>query len=153
MPQISRQRLKPHIEASIQQGFYDFLQSINSKQESVGFISQLLTKTEQTMLAKRLAVIVLSQQGYSYAHIRAVVKVSQSTISSIQRNLHINANPAFNNILKKLLSQKTQKNALQTLLNTITNSPIPPKGRSWATWKKQKAKMKREAGKLKENPF
>lgn len=48
-------------------------------------LESLLTKAERTMLAKRLAVILLLERESSYYRIMKVLKVSVSTVARIDR--------------------------------------------------------------------
>ena len=58
-----------------------------SKEEPFGFLSELLGKEEQIMIAKRLAIVVLLIEEKSLYSISRTVKVSPSTAGNIKRRL------------------------------------------------------------------
>lgn len=87
MVQLSRRPLSKFIYNSILESLDWLLRHLSKKEEVDTFLHDFLSKTERLMLAKRLAISLMLQKGYSYTEIRATLKVSPSTIYKIQQNL------------------------------------------------------------------
>ena len=77
-----KDRVKKRITGSLSRAF---LQSGTAHGRAM--IETLLTSTEQIMLAKRLAVIVMLEREYTYYRIMKTLKVSTSTIKRLHKNL------------------------------------------------------------------
>lgn len=58
-----------------------------SEKDIKGLFESIFTKTEKLMLAKRLAIAVLLEQGLSYPEISSAIKVSSVTISFVRNNI------------------------------------------------------------------
>lgn len=86
MTQISRRPISKDIETKIYESFYKAIGLLRD-QEAKLFINDLLTRTEKVMLPKRLAVAILLSKGWSYDSVRETLKVTQTTISNIERIL------------------------------------------------------------------
>lgn len=83
MPQVSRRQLSKHVEQRLFTLFFKSFAKLSSPSEIQKFLYDLLSPTEQTMLAKRLAIALLLAKGYTYETIKDILKVSQETISRV----------------------------------------------------------------------
>lgn len=63
--------------------FEKTIASLTRAQDVKDFIADLLTATEKTMLAKRLAIAILLEKGYDYRKICQILKVSFGTINAV----------------------------------------------------------------------
>jgi len=77
MAHVSKKKINNKVLNKIDKQLIDFFK--NKKYDFV-FLSDLLTKTERLMLAKRLAIMVLLKKGLSSYEISAMLKVSSSTV-------------------------------------------------------------------------
>lgn len=84
MTQISKHLLPKDIEEEMFDVFWQSVASVKNKKEAEKFFSELLTKTERVMLAKRLAIAVLLIRRYKYDQIKSLLKVSSCTISRVR---------------------------------------------------------------------
>jgi uncharacterized protein YerC len=84
MSHISKHYLKQEDFMVIHKILYEALASFYSTREAKVILGELLTKTEKIMLAKRLAIISLLNQGHSIYFIQHVLKVSPSTVARIR---------------------------------------------------------------------
>ena len=75
-------------------------------------LKQLLTPTEQVMLAKRLALILMIQKGYSYTTIGQTLKMTPTTINRFWSQVRQNKFSAVS-------YTKTKNVFLETLLGSI----------------------------------
>lgn len=87
MTQLSRYPVSKKVYDLIFDNFCWLIASLNKQQDVEIFIRDFLTKTEKLMLAKRIMIALLIEQGYSYDDIMQILKVSPSTIAKIQQLL------------------------------------------------------------------
>lgn len=57
--------------------------SLKSKDEVHAFLHDILTRTEVQMLAKRLQVVMMLEEGMKYEQIKDALNISEATISKI----------------------------------------------------------------------
>jgi uncharacterized protein YerC len=84
MTHVSKRKLSPETERKISDAFVRSLLSTNISRGKARLHS-LLTTTEKIMLAKRLAVITMLEQGDSQYRIMKTLNVSVSTIGRLDR--------------------------------------------------------------------
>lgn len=65
--------------------FCEALLSVKTPEEAVKFLTDLLTKSEIVMLAKRIKIAKLLIEGKDYRTIERLLEVSHSTISKVAR--------------------------------------------------------------------
>ena len=83
MAQISRLPLPKALEQQMYELFYKSLADLNSGHDIESFLDDLLTPTEKVMLAKRLAIAFLLDKGYNQRTVHTMMKVSLTTVNSI----------------------------------------------------------------------
>ena len=140
MGRISGRRIEPDIEERIFEVFWAYLVSLKHPHEMQEFLKSLLSRMEQVMLAKRLAIAVLLERGFNYEYIDETLKVSKSTISSVQKQLQSGAT-GYQLATKSILANRTNESLWNTLEEIMMNVSLPKRHGSEA-WKK-----KSEAGK------
>ena len=91
MGRISRRYLNKAIEERVFEVFWEHLARLSSPLLVGEFLQSLLSPTELTMLSKRLAIAILLSRGYTYKYIDETLKVSLSTIGTVQRQIHTGA--------------------------------------------------------------
>ena len=84
MSQVSKNNLPGAIQKDLYDQFFYILADLKNDQEAEEFLGEILTKTERTMLIKRLGIALLLVKGYTYRNIREALKVSFPTIRSVQ---------------------------------------------------------------------
>lgn len=112
MPQISRFPLKPKIAKEITNSLWWVVANLRTEDEVSKFLGDLLTTTEKTMLAKRLAVALMLEKGFTYWQIRDTLKVSTATILAM-RNWLEKGGEGYRLAIRKLLRREKIKNFLQ----------------------------------------
>ncbi|GIW67618.1 MAG: hypothetical protein KatS3mg096_486 [Candidatus Parcubacteria bacterium] len=70
-------------KAELLEEFCEAISVLKNRQEIMHFITDLLTKQEVIMLAKRIKIAKLLLKGLSYREIEKVVKVSHGTIAKV----------------------------------------------------------------------
>lgn len=88
MPHLSKKELDPRTKREILQTFEMILGKLN-RNEVNEFLSSLLTKTERTMLAKRLAIVTLLQEGVDDVDIAEALGVTRVTVNRIQLKIYL----------------------------------------------------------------
>lgn len=88
MPQVSKYPLRQSIKDDIIDSLWWLIGHLNQKDDVNKFLSDFLTETEKLMLAKRLAIALMLEKGFSYDVIKDTLKVSTSTITVISNWLH-----------------------------------------------------------------
>lgn len=114
--QLSDKKLSKKTRQKLFFRLYQVLADLNSPQEVESFLDSVLTPTEQTAVAKRLAIAWHLKNNRSYDEIMQIVKVSSATIASVQKMLE---SESFKLALKKIeadiWAEKTSKKISQAL--------------------------------------
>lgn len=101
MSQVSKNNLESVIQKELFDQLYYILSQFSDSSDAQSFLSELLTKTERVMVAKRLGIAVLLTKGYTYRNIRQVLKVSFPTIRSVQFWLD-HGSGAYRKVIEKI---------------------------------------------------
>lgn len=84
MAQVSKRQM----DATVEKKMYDLLDEAiaqtDTAEEAELFIHDLMTDTEQTVLAKRLMIALMLMEGYSYSQIDKALKVSPPTVFKVK---------------------------------------------------------------------
>lgn len=125
--------MKPEVQDRTLEVFMDVLTSTHLPHKS-SFVELFLTPTEKIMLSKRVAIAILIKRGYSYELIKEYLKVSQSTVAGIVKQLELSSQDT-QYMLDKIIRHKEMEIVIGNFeygLRTL----IPPKGRDWSIWRK-----------------
>ena len=118
--QVSKAKLTTKIKKEVFDDLYQVLADLRKKDEVGIFCQNFLTKAEQIILAKRLAVAYQLEKNKSYEEIKNSLKVSSATIANIDKMMskgkkgfalalrRIEANRWASNLAKKI-SKKLKK--------------------------------------------
>jgi uncharacterized protein YerC len=87
MPHLSKQEIKPEVKKVLQDQLLTFLSAASTKKEAKVLAEELLSETEQLMLGKRLAVVVMLARGYSYSEIKGLLGVTSQTVNRIAQEV------------------------------------------------------------------
>jgi len=82
MVHVSKNKLKPNVSRDIARQFISTISSLDRKAAEI-FFNDFFTPSERLMFAKRLATLYLLRNGASMYRISQVLKVSTSTIGSL----------------------------------------------------------------------
>ena len=149
MVQVSKHPLEPKVEGKVEKIFIESVQKVQSLDEVVSFLHDLLTRTEKIMLAKRVAVAFLVIKGeLQYREISKILRVSLGTIAKINSVLSLQGG-GYRKILTKILKKQAIRQMLFELSDII--KPVPGKGQGLSSFRYEKLKAKRKWDK--ENPL
>jgi uncharacterized protein YerC len=104
MSQISKYPVSKEVYNRIFDILINTITGLYSKKSSSSFIRELLTPTEQIMLAKRLAIAFLLSKNYKHREISKILRVSTSTINRVAYTYGKSAN--YKNIVNKILQSE-----------------------------------------------
>ena len=82
--QVSKQGISKPVEKKIFRSLYQVLADINNPQAMERFFADVLSQTERTVLAKRLAIAWYLNRNKSYDVIKGDLRVSSATIATVQ---------------------------------------------------------------------
>ena len=102
-------------------GFFDVVEKLGNKKEMLDFFLGLLTSSEALMLARRIQIAQLLEEGMGYVEIQKKLKVSSQTIHSVDQWIN-NGDDKISGWLKRIIKreikkEKNYKNFSESLLN------------------------------------
>jgi uncharacterized protein YerC len=136
MPKVSKIKLDKDIEVAIFKQFWSSVAKINDASKASDFFSDLLTQSEELMLAKRLAAAILLIRGKSPTEIKNSIHLTYTTIGSVASWVK-NAKPKTKSILKEFSEEKDWEVIIDKIEFIIDK--IPPRyGSDWSSAGKAK---------------
>jgi len=113
MTQVSKRIVHKQIESRMYETLFEAIKHLRSKEEIQLFLTDLLSPTERTMLAKRLAIAALLMRAYEYESIMNMLKISSATISKVALVLH--HNQGYKNTINKIARSESAKEFWQQI--------------------------------------
>ncbi|KKU87225.1 MAG: TrpR-like protein [Microgenomates group bacterium GW2011_GWF2_47_9] len=86
--QKSSSKMSKNIESQVYKILYQVIADSKNEVEAEILLKSLLTESELSALAKRLAIAVFLDKGQSYDKIKDILKVSSATIASVALNVN-----------------------------------------------------------------
>lgn len=96
------------------------------KKNTGAVLGNLLTDTEQLMLAKRLAVILMLYEGCSSYRIWKALRMSPSTISRMQQQYD---EGDYNDIVRLICKSKAERERFWETIETVLRGGMPSMGK------------------------
>ncbi len=143
MSQISRRPIRKDTEEKILSLFWETVASCNSKPLVAELLEDLLTPTENVMLAKRLAIAYLLLKGYPYDVITSTLKVSTPTIGTVSLMLKIKGN-GLRKSLETIVKQRRRQEFFHYLTDVALDVLGHAKGNDWRRAERYKYQRRRE---------
>ena len=122
MTQISKSDLSPLVKSEIYNQLNRVILECRDENEVELLLSELLTKTERIVIAKRLFIAVMLTKGYSYRDIRLVLRVSFPTVRSVQFWLEHGGKGYKQAVERILLEEKNVK--ILTVIDKIIDNEV-----------------------------
>ncbi len=113
MPHISKKFLEKERFKNINMQFYKVINDLVRSGKTKVVFDEILTKTERIMLSKRLAVIIMVDQGESAYAIENILKVSPSTVTRISV---LYDKGLYNNLIREIKSQRSFWNQISKII-------------------------------------
>jgi uncharacterized protein YerC len=145
MPQISKYPLHADVEDEMFRQFWTSISRLRSSSDVSEFFTDLLSATEQLMLAKRFTISILLLRGKKPNEIVSTLNVSYSTVHGVSSWLK-NAKPRTRMLLQKMVKEKDWQRLLDKVDEVLDSLP-PVYTRHWsnAYHKRRKRESKRQA--------
>ncbi len=120
MSQVSKHFMNPKIAAKVYEVFINSIKNSKSRTDVVTFLDDLLSPSEKTMLAKRVAIAyMLLEDMYTYREISKTLKISFGTIAKVHSTFALKGD-GFRTIIKNMVTSKQIRNILSEFLDLIT---------------------------------
>ncbi len=113
MPHVSKRLLQKEQYLEIHKQFYKIIKELSISGNAKLVFDELFTKTEKLMLAKRLAIILLLDQGESIYAIENALKVSPSTVARISLAYE---EEKFANLIKEIKKQNSFVSQMEKII-------------------------------------
>ena len=125
MPHVSKLALKEDIFKKVHDDFARVLAETSQQKEIINFLNDVLTRTEKTMLAKRLAIIIMLSKEYPFRVISRALRVSESTIGAMKERMD-RGGGGFELILERIEKQNSHDELLRRINRVIRFFALPP---------------------------
>lgn len=129
MTHISKQTLQSKVEEKLLDQFAKFFAD-QDEFKIKDLFSNLLSKPEQIMLIKRLAIVIMVLEKHSVNSIAQTIVVSDSTVRNIKAKISLGY---FDFLIKRYENKKFDGKAFLNLLETLLNAGMPSLGKD--RWK------------------
>ena len=101
--QVSKRKVNQTLEKQLLQTLYQLIIDIKNPEDAEKALKALLSETELTTVAKRVAVAYWLSKKRSYENIKENLKVSSATIADVQQNLK---SPGWKMVLQKIMAEE-----------------------------------------------
>lgn len=125
MTHVSRRKLSEETKNLLANILLASLSNANKKDLEL-LLKIILTKTEQVMLAKRLAIIYLLNEDQTVDNISTLLKTTPQTVQRIKLQLNL-INPQAKKLLLKKIYSWANKSKIKSLLKDLYNIRVPAK--------------------------
>lgn len=112
--QVSKVRLEAKIKKEVFNDFYQALVDFKKSEDIKIFCQDFLTKAEQIILAKRLAIAYWLEKDKSYDEIKNSLKVSSATIANVDKMMS-RGKRGFALALKKIEANRWASNLAEKI--------------------------------------
>lgn len=115
MSHVSQRKLKKKSFRRIADQLVRTISRLNSPRETECFLKELLTPTEQVMLAKRLSILFMLKHNVPFLYIEKMLKITPDTIARYQKR---SKQKLYKTIAKNIMHKGAQQefwNELQEL--------------------------------------
>lgn len=124
MTRVSRRPLRKDIEERMFQIFWQAFAELKNENDVFDFLEDLLSPAEKIMLAKRLAVAVLLEKGWTYPEISSTLKVSTATVNTIKQK-NVLLGKGFKKVIGNILKREEVSSFLEELAVTVASTIAP----------------------------
>ncbi|MBI2355841.1 MAG: hypothetical protein HYV13_01370 [Candidatus Doudnabacteria bacterium] len=117
MTKLSRKKLAGDKMGLMIEQLWRAFATLKNKEEVHAFLHDILTHTEIQMLAKRLQVVTMLEQGLTYEQIRNALNISDTTIAKIQ-NWKETFGQGYKIVVERLSDQKKKSKTVKRVLSS-----------------------------------
>lgn len=142
MTRVSKRILDKALQEEMFRQFWLSLSILHDAGTVSSFFSDLLSETEEIMLAKRFTIAVLILRRRTFSEIKQTIHVSDSTVGSVNAWLK-NAKPRTLKVLKLIIEESRWQRLLDQI-DTLLDKIPPRYGTNWSQAGKAKWQRKME---------
>lgn len=144
MAQVSKYPISKDVADRIFEVFIKVLLKIKNFEEAERFTYDLFSPVEKIMIAKRIAIAFLLMKGYQYREISRLLRVSLTTIGSVNLALKLGKG-GYQSILEKIAKEeKLEEFFLSVAEKLLSPLALPSKGAAWRYLLKEVQESKRK---------
>lgn len=121
MPHVSRRKLDPRVEKELYT-LLDYTLGHLKPDEAQKLLEALLSQTEKLMLGKRIAAILLLDDGLPQAHIAETIKLTPETISKLSLLLETPRGQGFKVVIDKARNLQRTRLFKKILLDVLSKA-------------------------------
>lgn len=147
MSQISKYPISGAVAERIFEVLVKTLVSVRDKNEADNLIYDLFSPTEKVMFAKRIAIAFLLLKAYKYRTISGILRVSLTTIASVNLSLR-HGRGGYEKILNKIAAEEKLGDFFSGIIEKILAAPAAS-GKGGAMWRYLRDEVKKERRKRK----
>ena len=118
MSQVSRLAMPKSLEDQMHKALRKAFADLRTEDEVGEFLEDLLSPTERIMLGKRLSIAVLLDKGYDHRTIGKILKVSVTTVHTVNYWLKQQGS-GYRSVLAKIKSQEQWQSFTQELTKFV----------------------------------
>lgn len=108
MPRASRRQIDKEMQEELQDNFAYLISTLHQSKEIENFFEDFLTREEKTMLAKRLMLHLMLENGYKSSEIAAVLSVSHETIR-VHKEIWHRGGETYRKMIRKIAKREKTK--------------------------------------------
>ncbi|MFC1653415.1 Trp family transcriptional regulator [Patescibacteria group bacterium] len=116
--QVSKKKLNQNIQKQIEGIFFKLISDIRTESEAKVVFWDLLSKTEQQAIVKRIAIAIFLDKGRSYENIKSYLKVSSATIASVNEKM---GDPGIQLALQKIKAEEWAEDWVEKIGQFVEN--------------------------------
>ena len=138
MTNVSKRKLDAAVVDMLSRQLLEIVAAANTKQRAYSLVMDLLTSAERTMLAKRLAIIIMLDHGSRFEQIENTLKVSPTTVARVwkeQKEGKYDSIVGFctRGAKRRSVRRTTESKPLADVIEVLLQAGLPPQGKG--RWK------------------
>ncbi len=147
MTQVSKYPISKEIADRIFEIFSKAIVGIHEKSEVEEFLDNLLSPIERIMLAKRLAIALLLEKEYDHRQICKILRVSLSTVVSVNHARTYGGN-GYSHVIHRILKEEKVDQIITKLGLSLVSLPAKATkgGGAWRYLKQEMEKKTKTKG-------
>lgn len=126
MVRVSKKELPKDVEWELFKQFSAMIVAQQRPKDSDAFLYELLTRSERTVLVKRVGIIALLQRGYNAHTVSTALNVSPTTVGKIEEGIE---RGEYKNIAATL-KRKEHRESILGILESLVSSGYNPQHRA-----------------------
>ncbi|MBI2039945.1 hypothetical protein HYT18_02640 [Candidatus Microgenomates bacterium] len=150
MGQISKYPISKDVADRIFDVFIKSFIKVKNDKDAQILANDLFTPTERIMLAKRLAIAFCLMQGYEYREISKLLRVSVTTVASVNMTLKYGSN-GYRTILERINKEEKLEDLFKNIAEKVL--AMGSYGKGSGTWRYLRAEVQKSRDKKLKKPF